>query len=95
MGNLTLEPDKKPINLSEQHIKHAYDQVVTLAARLSSFSTGRPTMSDGPINERQEMLALDGRPVALLCGGEIDDDEVYGISLRAYKLPIDILVGAI
>ena len=43
----------------EQLIKHAYEQVVTAAARLASFATGRPTASFGPISERQEMLVLD------------------------------------
>ncbi|QTF93715.1 hypothetical protein [Halomonas sp. BM-2019] len=34
-----------------------------------------------------------GNLVALVCGGCEDTSEVYGISVRAYKTPVDILVG--
>jgi hypothetical protein len=34
-----------------------------------------------------------GLPVALLCGGRIDNHEIYGVSLKQYQTPIDILVG--
>lgn len=40
-------------------IRHAYDQVVTCGARLFSFATGRLLKSDGPIDNRQKLLALD------------------------------------
>lgn len=34
-----------------------------------------------------------GMPVALLSGGVISKNEIYGVSLAHYRLPIDILVG--
>ena len=43
----------------EQLIRHAYEQVITYAARLAAFSTAKLTKSNGPIGERQEILALD------------------------------------
>jgi hypothetical protein len=40
-------------------IRHAYEEVLTACARLISFSTGSPSIGDGPINDRQEMLAME------------------------------------
>jgi hypothetical protein len=40
-------------------IRHAYEEVLTACARLISFSTGGPSIGDGPIDERQEMLAIE------------------------------------
>jgi hypothetical protein len=34
-----------------------------------------------------------GMPIALVCGGLIDKNEIYGVSLKRYQTPIDILVG--
>lgn len=39
------------------------------------------------------ILSDKGELVALVCGGDIDQNEVYGVSLKAYKTPVDILVG--
>jgi hypothetical protein len=39
--------------------RHAYEKVLTACARLVSFSTGVPPATDGPISERQEMLAVE------------------------------------
>lgn len=39
------------------------------------------------------ILSESGEIVALLCGGNEETSEVWGISLKAYKLPIDILIG--
>lgn len=36
-----------------------------------------------------------GNPVALLTGGCIKNNEIYGVSLNQYRTPIDILVGNI
>ena len=43
--------------------------------------------SGAPIMDRS------GRLVALVCGGCEETSEVWGISVKAYKTPIDILVG--
>ncbi len=59
--------DAKRLNLNdapckmgdEALIRHAYEQVVTYASRLSSYATSQPLRTDGPIYERQEMLAVD------------------------------------
>jgi hypothetical protein len=40
-------------------IRHAYEEVVTACARLISFSTGGWPKTDGPIDARQEMLAVE------------------------------------
>ena len=40
-------------------IRHAYEEVLTACARLISFSTGGPSIDDGPIVERQELLAAE------------------------------------
>jgi hypothetical protein len=40
-------------------IRHAYEEVLTACARLVSFSTGSPPATDGPISERQEILAVE------------------------------------
>jgi hypothetical protein len=40
-------------------IRHAYEGVLTACARLISFSTGGPSTGDGPINDRQELLAIE------------------------------------
>jgi hypothetical protein len=40
-------------------IRHAYEEVLTACARLISFSTAGPSIEDGPINERQELLAVE------------------------------------
>ena len=47
--------------LPSQHrlIRHAYEQTVDACARLASFATGTPTRTSGPINERQEALAVE------------------------------------
>lgn len=34
-----------------------------------------------------------GLPVALVCWGKEEADEIYGVSLRAYQAAIDILIG--
>jgi hypothetical protein len=39
------------------------------------------------------ILSEKGALVALLCGGDVDTNEIYGISIRTQKTPIDILVG--
>lgn len=39
------------------------------------------------------ILGSSGSLVALVCGGCEESSEVWGISVRAYKAPIDILVG--
>lgn len=36
-----------------------------------------------------------GLPVALVCGGCIQTNEIWGISLAAYKTPLDILAGSL
>jgi len=41
------------------------------------------------------ILSEDGAIVALLCGGDADEKLVFGVSLRTYKVAIDILVGDI
>jgi hypothetical protein len=38
------------------------------------------------------IISESGELVALVCGGNMYTNELYGISLKAYKLPIDILV---
>jgi hypothetical protein len=43
----------------ERLIRHAYEEVLTACARLISFSTGGPSIDDGPIVERQELLAAE------------------------------------
>jgi hypothetical protein len=40
-------------------IRHAYEEVLTACARLVAFSTGSPPVGDGPIGERQEILAVE------------------------------------
>jgi hypothetical protein len=40
-------------------IRHAHEEVPTACARLISFSTGGPSIGDGPIDERQELLAME------------------------------------
>jgi hypothetical protein len=40
-------------------IRHAYEEVLTACARLISFSTGGPSIGEGPIDERQELLAME------------------------------------
>jgi hypothetical protein len=40
-------------------IRHAYEEVLTACARLISFSTGGPSIGEGPIDERQELLAIE------------------------------------
>jgi hypothetical protein len=40
-------------------VRHAYENVLTACARLASFATGNPTTTDGPIDEQQEILAVD------------------------------------
>lgn len=47
------------IILDEHLIKHAYDNTITYAARLSLLATGTEPKSDGPIAEKQTMLGLD------------------------------------
>lgn len=44
---------------SEAHLRHAYEQVLNYGARLSLFASGSPTRTRGPIDRRQELLALD------------------------------------
>jgi len=46
------------INGGHRLIRHEYEEVLTVCARLISFSTGGPSIDDGPIVERQEMLAV-------------------------------------
>ncbi len=41
------------------------------------------------------ILDKSGSLVALVCGGSEDSNEVWGISVKTYKTPIDILVGKI
>ena len=41
------------------------------------------------------IISEKGEVVALVCGGDIPTNEIWGISLKAYKLPIDILVQGI
>jgi hypothetical protein len=41
------------------------------------------------------ILCSTGELVALVSGGDMDTNEIYGISTSAYKTPIDILVGKI
>ena len=38
------------------------------------------------------IIGEDGKLVALVCGGNIATNELWGISLKAYKLPVDVLV---
>ncbi|MFI3035873.1 hypothetical protein ACH54D_03210, partial [Atlantibacter hermannii] len=38
------------------------------------------------------IIGEDGKLVALVCGGNIDTDELWGISLKAYKFAVDVLV---
>jgi hypothetical protein len=40
-------------------VRHAYEEVLTACARLVSFATGSPTITDGPIDQRQEILAVE------------------------------------
>lgn len=40
-------------------IRHAYEQVLDSCARLGAFATGNPPLTEGPIAERQEFLAID------------------------------------
>lgn len=41
------------------------------------------------------VLNSSGMPIALLTGGCIKKNEIYGVSLKQYRTPIDILVGNI
>ncbi len=41
------------------------------------------------------IISKEGVLVALVCGGSTQEDELWGVSLKAYKLPIDILVNDI
>jgi len=41
------------------------------------------------------IIGEDGELVALVCGGSTQTNELWGISLKAYKLPVDILVQGI
>ncbi|WP_249975482.1 hypothetical protein [Vreelandella olivaria] len=41
------------------------------------------------------IIGEDGELVALVCGGSTQSNELWGISLKAYKLPVDILVQGI
>jgi hypothetical protein len=41
------------------------------------------------------ILSRSGSLIALVCKGSEKTNEIYGISIRAYKTPIDILVGNI
>ena len=41
------------------------------------------------------ILNSSGMPIALLTGGCIKNNEIYGVSLQQYRTPIDILVGNI
>ena len=34
-----------------------------------------------------------GMPVALVCGGDTERNEIYGVSLSHYRSVVDILVG--
>lgn len=45
--------------LTEHLIRHAYENTVTYAARLSLLATGKGPTSDGPIAEKQTMLGID------------------------------------
>lgn len=38
------------------------------------------------------IIGLDGNVIALVCGGNIETNELYGISLKAYRSVIDILI---
>jgi hypothetical protein len=40
-------------------VRHAYENVLTAAARLHSFATGQLPANDGPLQQRQIMLAVD------------------------------------
>jgi hypothetical protein len=44
---------------SRQVVKHSYENAITAAARLHSFATGNFSISGGPIQDRQELLATD------------------------------------
>lgn len=44
---------------SRSVIRHAYENVLTASARLFSFASGYKPTSDGPIEQQQEMLAVD------------------------------------
>lgn len=52
-------PGAKIDRRSRKVIRHAYDQVLSACARLASFASGSPTTTSGPIDERQEALAVD------------------------------------
>lgn len=41
------------------------------------------------------IIGEDGELVALVCGGSTQSNELWGISLKAYKLPVDILAQGI
>lgn len=43
----------------ESLVRHAYEQVVTHSSRLASYATASPLKTNGPIYDRQEMLAID------------------------------------
>jgi hypothetical protein len=40
-------------------IRHAYEEALTACARLISFSSGGPSIGDGPVTDRQEILAME------------------------------------
>lgn len=45
--------------VTKTHIRYAYEQVLNYGARLSLFASGKRTRTRGPIDDRQEVLALD------------------------------------
>ena len=56
---------------------------------------GPPSRSRGTPKGRsvRPILSSTGSLVALVCKGSEKTNEIWGISVRAYKTPIDILVG--
>jgi hypothetical protein len=44
---------------TQKMVRHDFEQVLTACARLASFSGGARMRSDGPIDDRQEELAID------------------------------------
>ena len=69
-------------------IRHAYENVLDSCARLACFATALPMKTDGPINERQEILAADDLVVFAINARRLIDNTASLVRFRSVAIGV-------